>query len=282
MTAKPASRVPAPTLAIGGVGGSGTRLIAEMATKLGFGGGEDINGSGDNLWHTLLFKQREVVDLAPSDVDARAAIFIAAMGGERGLTADERSLVLSLAEEDRPEFPREWLQRRAESLLRATATARPRPARWAWKEPNTHIVLRDWRRVLPDLRYVHVVRNGLDMAFSGNQNQRALWGEWLLGRPLADTPRDSLAYWCAAHRRVAAIAAGMGPDFLWLDFEQLCRDPESGLVALADFAGVARDDALALRPLVGKPTSIGRGHGEPLEQFDPADLDYLRTLGHLD
>ena len=267
-------------VAIGGVGGSGTRLVAAIAMALGHAMGPDLNAANDNLWFTLLFKHRGAVDLDDASFRALCDLFTVAMTGTRALDAGERALVQSLATRDCQQHPRDWLAGRAASLL--AAAPHPAPARWGWKEPNTHLVLPQWRRARPDLRYVHVVRNGLDMAWSGNQNQRQLWGEWLLGRPVAETPRDSLAYWCAAHRRVQAIGAGMGADFLWLDYDALCRDPEPGLRALAGFFGVPEADALALRNLVQPPESTGRGRQQPLDGFDPADLDYLRSLGHLD
>ncbi len=47
-------------VAIGGVGGCGTRLIAEMLMRVGFFLGSDLNESLDNLWFTLAFKPRPV------------------------------------------------------------------------------------------------------------------------------------------------------------------------------------------------------------------------------
>lgn len=269
---------PAP-IAIGGVGGSGTRLIAALAIGLGLRAGPDLNEPNDNLWFTLLFKAADVPDLAPADFAARAAIFTAAMDGSRALTADERVLVEALAAEDRPQHPRDWMQIRARSLLAAAAAPRALSPRWGWKEPNTHIVLPQWLAVRPDLRYIHVVRNGLDMALSRNQNQRALWGPRLLGRPVQDTRRDALAYWVAVHRRIAELGASLGENFLWLDYDRLCREPEVGLAELGDFLAVPRADALALRSLV--VTGENRGRGVNLDEFDPADLHYLQSIGHL-
>ena len=44
-------------VAIGGVGGSGTRVVAEVLKCLGFYLGSLLNSSLDNLWFTLLFKR---------------------------------------------------------------------------------------------------------------------------------------------------------------------------------------------------------------------------------
>ena len=44
-------------IAVGGVGGSGTRVVANFLEMLGFDMGSDINESLDNLTFTLLFKR---------------------------------------------------------------------------------------------------------------------------------------------------------------------------------------------------------------------------------
>ncbi|PLX51195.1 MAG: hypothetical protein C0613_00910 [Desulfobulbaceae bacterium] len=42
---------------IGGVGGSGTRVVAEIFAALGVYIGNDLNAASDNLLYTLLFKR---------------------------------------------------------------------------------------------------------------------------------------------------------------------------------------------------------------------------------
>ncbi len=40
---------------IGGIGGSGTRVVAEILTLFGYFMGHDLNSAGDILTYTLLF-----------------------------------------------------------------------------------------------------------------------------------------------------------------------------------------------------------------------------------
>ncbi|MEZ5283921.1 MAG: hypothetical protein R2712_03745 [Vicinamibacterales bacterium] len=61
------------------------------------------------------------------------------------------------------------------------------------KEPNTHVFLDRLAVVYPDMKCVHVVRNGLDMAFSASQNQLRLWGPRFLGPGLESSPRVALS-----------------------------------------------------------------------------------------
>ena len=49
---------------------------------------------------------------------------------------------------------------------------------WGWKEPTSHIFLSQMQTHFGDrLHYVHVIRNGVYMAHSKNQNQVSRWGQ---------------------------------------------------------------------------------------------------------
>jgi len=97
----------------------------------------------------------------------------------------------------------EWLAERIGKLADVTSS----PQLTGWKEPNTHIVLPYLLQALPNLHYVHVIRHGLDMAFSSNVAQVRLWGELLSGHSLdAEKPADRFAYWYAVHQRLATVA----------------------------------------------------------------------------
>ncbi|MFT6289321.1 MAG: hypothetical protein ACJA09_004089 [Alcanivorax sp.] len=50
-------------VAIGGVDGSGTRLIADIMMQLGYELGTDLNGPKDNLAFSFLFKRAELWSL---------------------------------------------------------------------------------------------------------------------------------------------------------------------------------------------------------------------------
>jgi len=156
----------------------------------------------------------------------------------------------------------------------------PRP-HWGWKEPNTHIFLDRLAIAFPHMRYIHVMRNGLDMAHSSNQNQLRLWGSSLLGTAKYEVnPHWSLKYWCAVHRRVTALGRSMGDRFLLLNYDELCRNPEAGLKTLGEFVApsnpLSTDD---LATLVRSPDSVGRFKEFGLDVFDGDDVDYARSLG---
>src|SRR5438128_2372897 len=78
-------------------------------------------------------------------------------------------------------------------VLAAHVRELERGSRWGWKEPRSIFLLPFLDECLPSLRYLHVVRDGRDMALSENQNQLRKHGGAFLGRP-ADpaSPVDSI------------------------------------------------------------------------------------------
>src|SRR5262249_10334108 len=51
---------------------------------------------------------------------------------------------------------------------------------WGWKEPRSIYLLPFFHEAFPNVRFLHVVRDGRDMAYSGNQNQLRKHGAALL------------------------------------------------------------------------------------------------------
>ncbi len=272
-----------PPVAIGGVGGSGTRLIAEILRQLDFYMGVDLNDANDNLWFTLLFKRAELWSgCGPQEeFDQAAQIFRTGMTGHGSLNKDQKAMVKRLAAVDRPQHPAKWMYKRAKTIL---GSVRPLQTfqRWGWKEPNTHIFLDRLNSAFPEMKYIHVMRNGLDMAFSRNQNQLKLWGAYFFnGEEYEITPYWSLKYWRLAHRRVEKIAEQMPGRYLLLSFDAFCTAPHEGLRLLLEFLGLTVDaeTEASLISLVRRPNTIGRFKQYDVQLFDPVDVAYVESLG---
>jgi hypothetical protein len=204
------------------------------------------------------------------------------MSGRAPLAPGQRDLAARLAEAGRPDHDEAWLRERVLTLEAWTAGAPRAPRPWGWKEPNTHVVLARLAPLLPGLRYVHVARNGLDMAYSSNQAQLRLWGPPFLGLESLDpSPRLALKYWREVHRRVLEAGKELGDRFLMLDYDRLCREPEEGLDAFLRFLG-ARPEAETRARLLASirvPESAGRYRRHPRGDFDAEDVAFARDLG---
>lgn len=275
------SFIPAP-VAVGGVGGSGTRVIAALLEKAGVFMGADVNKAKDNLAFTLLFKKSSLWPLTENKEKIQQAtrVFLNAMYFHQDLSNDDRKFIQELTHEARLNAPKDWLRERADKLLLAS-NARDAPEHWGWKEPNTHIFLPTLLENIPGLKYIHVARHGLDMAFSINQAQIQFWGEALTGIRMHDvSPQYSFQYWCASHRRILAVGEQMGSDFLLLNFDDFCRDPDVGVQRLISFLDIdVKTQAVQeLRDMIRPPGSIGRHRDRPKI---PMSRDDARLLGKL-
>lgn len=269
---------------MGGVGGSGTRLIASILIDLGFSFGADLNAAHDNLWFTLLFKRQELWPLADHDQELKGLleIFLGQTSKELAMNSEQRLLIRQLATNPRPKHEVAWLQERSHSLLQGLKEEPAKDQRWGWKEPNTHIFLPFLLEEIPDFKYIHVMRHGVDMAFSRNQNQLEFWGRQMLGwQPDLVSPVDSLKYWCLAHQRVTDLMAPYQHRFLLLNYDAFCAAPGTHLDRLLAFLEVEPERG-QLDDLLGKnltPRSLGRRHQHDLSVFDPVDLAYVQSLG---
>jgi hypothetical protein len=269
-----------PPVAIGGIGGSGTRLIAAMLKELDFFIGSDLNMALDNLWFTMLFKRLATLDCSDDYFFVLSDIF--EKGMRCGAVFDENQIRIICGLEFQSYFgdTEQWLRDRVNSLL-ASRESISKHYRWGWKEPNTHIHLNRLFKYFPEMKYIHVMRNGLDMAFSDNQNQLRLWGGRLLGRDMEVTPYFALKYWRKVHERILNIGSQLGGNFLLLNYDDFCNTPEIGIRNLLDFLEVDTGfgELSKLSRLVNKPLSMGRYLGHDKEQFDPEDIQFVIKMG---
>ena len=276
---------PLPTVAIGGLGGSGTRVFAALLRSAGVRIGEALNEELDNLWFTVLFKRQAWTESSPSadDVETSIRLFCQAMThglDGSGLDPADRRLLEHL----RAHLPPHGRWRCGANALHADSLMSSGPngdtdQPWGWKEPNTHIFLPHLDRLIPGFRYVHVVRNGLDMAFSGNTWQARHWSHLypIHGGHDDPLPVRQLRYWAAANRATLDYGAlHMQERFLVMSYESMCSHPEAHWLRLLRFLGQPADKKLP-EELV-RPTSIGRSEQHDLSVFSETDLAVARAL----
>ncbi len=270
-------------VAIGGLGGSGTRLGAALLQLLGYYIGDDLNETLDNLWFTLLFKRRSILMEFQPVLCSLVSSFFSRMSGHTSFSEEQRARVIRLAHDGRLQHSQEWLQQRADSFL-SDRCLRDAGQPWGWKEPNTHIIIEHLIEILPDLRYIHFTRHPIDMSLSANQNQLRNWGPIILNRDVVVEPRDSLSYWCAAHRRMDALMRRWPQHMIVVDFDALCADPESQCARIASFLGVGApsDVSEKLGDLIDRRRAFrGRLRRPDLTQYLADDIIYVRELGYV-
>ena len=279
-------------VAIGGIGGSGTRAFAEILAKFPFYLGNCLNRSSDNLWFTLLFKRPHWFsrNRGKNDEEIHRALQLFEKAMTAGLVRpgeNDDVVQVRRAFEEISSYPRDMgvNEAQAETILASVPPENGKFLGWGWKEPNTHVFLEYLAAFFPDFHYIHVLRHGLDMAFSTNHQQLLNWGS-LYGVDAESensiTPQNLLRYWIKANR--CAIKVGqtlLGERLLVIRLEDLCGYPQQTIKTMANFVGLDPDPQklleLAEVPLL--PGSSGRYKSHDLTIFSTADIEAVRSFG---
>ena len=272
---------------VGGVGGSGTRVIARLLSDAGVDMGSDLNGSLDDLTFTALFKRKQLWPLAAhiSELTVLLQTYLSARGHPTPpqTTPEQharraRRVLESIGLED------SWveagtLEERRKTLVQVAQAS----GSWGWKEPNCHIFLPYLLQALPNMKYIHVLRNGLDMAFSTNQNQLSMWGPFVLGRPVDnDSPGDSFAYWCKVHSQLLQYHQTASDRILLLRLEMVLEQPGEAMAVISKFLNINISDyqAAAWRESLRSPRSLCGNINSGRLIPDDDQTDILLKLGY--
>lgn len=281
-------------VAVGGVGGSGTRVVAEIIKKIGFYIGSDLNPSNDNLWFTLLmkrpswfiknFEQNESVIYKGISIFEKLMTHRALSSGEI-IFILQAGIDIAVRGHDHLHSGRGmWAFKRLFNMLRNRKSNFSPNIVWGWKEPNTHIFIKYLATYFKQMKYIHVIRHGLDMAYSNNQAQLFNWGKLFGVDPdsIMTLPQKSLRYWIRANRQ--AIILGhrlLGSRFYLLNFDRLCDNPASEVDYLLDFIGIKKKniDIKDIISLIRTPVSSGRYKKYDISVFTAEDISAVREMG---
>lgn len=179
-----------------------------------------------------------------------------------------------------------WPLIRAWKIFTKSNTPPSKLKEWGWKEPNTHIYIDYIIEYFQNMRYIHVIRNGLDMAFSKNQQQLYNWGAFFgLSMPKSqkEEAKVSLKYWLRANRRIYEIGEKLGSKrFSVINFEKLCLSPTQEINKIISFLNLNPNinDLKTSYAIPKTPESMGRYQKYDLDQFDKEDLDGLNQFAY--
>lgn len=242
-------------LLIGATGGSGTRALHGALKEAGFFVGERVNHAGDamdfepfldSIINPVLRETRSLdytLDaLSPQTSAAALRDFRAALKNYTG------------------ELPREG-------------------SHWGWKNPRSMYILPIVLAACPGLRFLHLVRDGRDMALSDNQNQPnkhydALFGEAYTG----ESPENAIRLWASANSQVADWGEReLGSRYMRVRFEELCATPRETLVPVLIAGGfdaaAAEKIGIAAEAVIRMPSSVGRW-----QQLNEAERERLTEI----
>jgi hypothetical protein len=181
-----------------------------------------------------------------------------------------------------PEWPAE-IQRLLAEALDAHLAAHPCGAPWGWKLCETTFMLPLLAAIFPGARYIHLIRDGRDVAFSDHvAPEQPFWRKVYFATGAVQSWRgmrlDHAAYERASHLFNArhwqesvtlgrAYGAMLGPAYREVRYEQLCADLVAEGRALLTWLGLAANEE-ALAALAGRvvPHSVGKHRARPRAQ----------------
>lgn len=131
---------------------------------------------------------------------------------------------------------------------------------WGWKGPRSMYLLPFFYAVFPALKFIHLVRDGRDMAYSSNQNQLNLYGETIINRSMLNrpTPVNSIALWSTMNMRVADYGREhLKEAYFCLRYEDMVFDRTSTLERLAKFLNIESEALLKKAKLISPNKNCG-------------------------
>lgn len=244
-------------IAVGGSGGSGTRVVAQILMGAGIFIGDYLNTAYDNLIFTRLFKNPEwFKGSSNADIEKRFTIFEKYMTNKR-LSARETIRFLK-AVKGTPKYKvsLQFYSRLISKILLNKDHAERYI--WAWKEPNTQIYIKYIAEFFNNIKYVHVIRHGLDMAYSSKKQQLKNWGyKFGLQYNKLDSEDDlaikKLDYWAKINKYVISEGEKLLKDrFYLLNYNKLCESPDIEVPRLIKFLDLDLEED-TIRKLVSIP-----------------------------
>lgn len=248
-------------LVIGATGGSGTRVVARIAQRAGYNLGTYLNESNDAL-ALRSFNDRWI---------------------NRFLAAQNRDVKLSEIEMN--SMTKDFQI----ALVRHLESTSQVDVRWGWKAPRSIYLLPFFSTQFPNFKFIHLVRDGRDMAVSKNQNQLYQHGARVLSwweRRFNPEPVRSVLLWTRVNLRAAEFGeTKLQKDYLAVRFEDLCGAPVETVTRILRFLEVDLDPEPIANSEVAAPSSIGRWRRQPaklVSRMTKAAETALKKFGYLE
>lgn len=249
---------PAP-LIVGATGGSGTRVVARLAQRAGYNLGSYLNEANDALaFHP--FHERWI---------------------DRFLEAQNRK---SNAADEMEQMTKDFGVALAQHLGSKIASE----SRWGWKAPRSIYLLPFLHAQFPELKFVHVLRDGRDMAFSKNQNQLRKHGARVMSSRecwFSSEPVRSILLWARVNLQAAEFCEmHLENNYLRIRFEDLCEKPIETTTQLLQFLDSDLDPESVARGEIAPPDSLGRWRVQPVaivSKLERVARAALRKFGYI-
>ena len=283
---------------IGCNGGSGSRVLAEISRELGIYMGIQDNQTLDNIWFPSFFFDGITYffdNLAPQRSEIFEALelfedlmFSPFVSIERMIEARMKwfGFMLKMQKHHTNYVFKSSRFQKIYQLQSSDILSESMFNHWGWKEPISHFYLKYLNEHFPNMRYIHLLRNGLDMAYTKN-----FMHYWLLAKfykiqiPQNVTlrPKAYLNIWLRSNlTTIEECQKLLKERFIIIKFEELCTKPVEQIKKIASFLNIncSDDKIIKLANSVKCPTTIGRYKAKDLSIFSPGEITALNKFGY--
>jgi hypothetical protein len=231
---------------IGGIGGSGTRLISDLCTDLGIYMGSELNESSDTM-HFVDFYDEWI---------------------NKWYDFRSRPFSLSSMREHFRQCFIEYLKKCNSDCI-------------GWKNPRSVHLVDFFHGLFPGMKFIHVVRDGRDVAFSKTQIQVERHGRAILGdlAVKVSKPVASALIWQTCNTWVREYCEmNLKEGYLVVKYEDICKDVRNEFERVTRFVGkkagmsILNSHAKSVEDFLQKRSTIGRYQNE-----DPFTLSIIQT-----
>lgn len=273
-------------IAIGALGGSGTRAVAKVIMESGVFLGRDLNLPNDNMVFARFFRNPDFYRQSDKEaVFERLSIFSKYMENGARLPFNELNELVDIAKTNtRVGIPKLYkLRAQLDNLFGEKYSF----SHWGWKEPNTQIYIPYLAEFFPNMKYIQVLRHGLDMAFSRNKVQLRNWGylfdiEYKEGLSDKDLSIMQLDYWIRINEK--SIEEGrkyFGDNFFLLNHTSFGENPKQEVQNILNFIDmdISKEKQLELMKIPKVSSSNNRYLSNDISHFRDDQLRAVEELG---
>ena len=151
------------------------------------------------------------------------------------------------------------------------------------KNPRSILILPFLYSLFPKMKFIHVVRDGRDMAFSSNQQQPTLYGDIFCGNEPAGTPLYNLKYWSVINQNALNYGlSNLKNNYLIVRFEDIINKPTELIKKIFEFLESETNKITEIQEKIKNPSTIGRWQlrSNELSHISKFEKDSLAKFGY--
>jgi len=237
-------------IVIGATPGSGTHAIAHICHRLGYFMGSNLDTAFDSLdFNSFYYKWIGT-----------------------GLSKN----IGNLSDENAQQMYHDF----QESVNKHRANIPTVEAPWGWQNSHTIYMVPFIRVFYPEMKFIHVIRDGRDIAFNKSQKQIIQYAQIFLGDNWKSLSLPSIAMlmWEATNLTIASYCENyMAKNYIRIRFEDLCENPHGITKRLLNFLNTKEINTSSLLRGIKVPADIGKWHNYPLDFVE--ELERLCSNG---